>query len=226
MTMTAVPDSGVELAHAGSVEPVLVPRPPQRTRIEAAPRPVDLVAAEQAGRLFLKALGIDPDAPNAPDLARTPRRFAEAYAELLAPEPFDFTTFANTEGYDELVLIRDIPVHSVCEHHLLPFTGVAHVAYLPGDSVVGLSKIPRMVDHYARRPQTQERLTVQIADALAVRLQPRGIGVVIEATHTCMTLRGARAVGTATTTSALRGALRDDPRSRAEFFALTTDRTR
>ncbi|WP_336646610.1 GTP cyclohydrolase I [Microbacterium sp. USHLN186] len=208
------------------VDAVLLPRAPQRTRIEAAPRPVDLAAAEHAGRLFLRALGIDPDAPDAPDLARTPRRFAEAYAELLSPEPFDFTTFANAEGYDELVLIRDIPVHSVCEHHLLPFTGVAHVAYLPGDSVVGLSKIPRMVDHYARRPQTQERLTVQIADALAVRLQPRGIGVVVEATHTCMTLRGARAVGTATTTSALRGALRDDPRSRAEFFALTTDRAR
>jgi GTP cyclohydrolase I len=216
MTMTAIHDQG-ELA--------LAPRAPQRVRIEAAPRPVDLVVAEQAAELFLKALGIDPDAVDAPDLARTPRRFAEAYAELLAPQPFDFTTFANTEGYDELVLIRDIPVRSMCEHHLLPFTGIAHVAYLPDESVVGLSKIPRMVDHYARRPQTQERLTVQIADALAARLQPRGIGVVIEATHSCMTLRGARAVGSVTTTSALRGTLREDPRSRAEFFALTSDRT-
>ncbi|WP_319805275.1 GTP cyclohydrolase I [Microbacterium sp. YJN-G] len=204
----------------------LEPRAPQRVRIEAAPRPVDLVAAEHAGRLFLKALGIDPDAADTPDLARTPRRFAEAFAELLSPEPFDFTTFANSEGYDELVLIRDIPVRSLCEHHLLPFTGVAHVAYLPGDSVVGLSKIPRMVDHYARRPQTQERLTVQIADALAARLQPRGIGVVVEAAHSCMTLRGARATGAMTTTSALRGILRDDARSRAEFFALAADRTR
>ncbi|MDT0156228.1 GTP cyclohydrolase I FolE [Microbacterium sp. ARD32] len=202
------------------------PDGPQRVRIEAAPRPVDLDAAEHAGRLFLKALGIDPDAADAPDLARTPRRFAEAYAELLQPDPFDFTTFANSEGYDELVLIRDIPVRSLCEHHLLPFTGVAHVAYLPADRVVGLSKIPRIVDHYARRPQTQERLTVQIADALAARLQPRGIGVVIEAEHTCMTLRGARATGTKTSTSALRGLLREDPRSRAEFLALAADRTR
>lgn len=217
MTMTAIHDQG-ELA--------LAPQAPQRVRIEAAPRPVDLPAAERAARLFLTALGIDPDAADAPDLARTPRRFAEAYAELLEPQPFDFTTFANTEGYDELVLIRDIPVRSMCEHHLLPFTGTAHVAYLPGDSVVGLSKIPRMVDHYARRPQTQERLTVQIADALAARLQPRGTGVVIEAAHTCMTLRGARAAGSTTTTSALRGALRDDARSRSEFFALTTDRAR
>lgn len=215
MTMTVMND-----------ETELVPLAPQRVRIEAAPRPVDLVAAERAGREFLKALGIDPDAPDAPDLARTPRRFAEAYAELLAPEPFDFTTFANSEGYDELVLVRDIPVHSVCEHHLLPFTGVAHVAYLPGARVVGLSKIPRMVEHYAHRPQTQERLTVQIAEALSARLQPRGLGVVIQATHTCMTLRGARATGSATTTSALRGTLREDARSRAEFFALTADGAR
>ncbi|MFJ4044263.1 GTP cyclohydrolase I [Microbacterium sp. NPDC089987] len=217
MTMTAIHDHG-DLAPA--------PRAPQRVRIEAAPKPVDLAAAERAAHLLLTALGIDPDAVGNPDLARTPRRLAEAYAELLSPQPFDFTTFANAEGYDELVLIRDIPVRSVCEHHLLPFTGIAHVAYLPGESVVGLSKIPRMVDHYARRPQTQERLTVQIADALAARLRPHGIGVVVEATHTCMTLRGARAVGSTTTTSALRGTLRDDARSRAEFFALTADRSR
>lgn len=217
MTMTVVEDSD-----GAPLRPIA----PKRTRVEAARRPVDLEAAEYAGRLFLKALGIDPDAADAPDLARTPRRFAEAYAELLSPDPFDFTTFDNAEGYDELVLIRDIPVRSICEHHLLPFTGVAHVAYLPADRVVGLSKIPRMVDHYARRPQTQERLTVQVADALAARLQPRGIGVVIEATHTCMTLRGARAAGSRTSTSALRGALRDDARSRAEFFALAADRVR
>jgi len=148
------------------------------------------------------------------------------YAELLSPEPFDFTTFANVEGYDELVLVRDIPVRSMCEHHLLPFTGVAHVAYLPADRVVGLSKIPRMVDHHARRPQTQERLTVQIADALDRHLRPRGVGVVIDAAHSCMTLRGARAGAATTTTSAVRGALRDDARSRAEFFALATGRER
>lgn len=217
MTIAAMRDDDVHEAPIGA---------PHRVRIEAAPRPVDLDAAEHAGRLFLKALGIDPDAADAPDLARTPRRFAEAYAELLSSDPFDFTTFANSEGYDELVLIRDIPVRSLCEHHLLPFTGTAHVAYLPDNRVVGLSKIPRMVEHYARRPQTQERLTVQIADALAARLQPRGIGVVIEATHTCMTLRGARATGSKTSTSALRGVLREDARSRAEFFALAADRTR
>ena len=215
MTMTAIHDDDDALVVA-----------PQRVRVEAAPRPVDLIAAEHAARAFLKALGVDPDAPDAPDLARTHRRLAEAYAELLSPEPFDFTTFANSEGYDELVLIRDIPVQSLCEHHLLPFTGVAHVAYLPGDRVVGLSKIPRMVDHYARRPQTQERLTVQIADALAARLRPRGIGVIVEATHACMTLRGARATGSNTSTSAVRGILREDARSRAEFFALAADRTR
>jgi GTP cyclohydrolase I len=217
MSMTAIHDGSALEARDDA---------PQRTRIEAAPRAVDLAAAEQAGRAFLKALGIDPDDPAAPDMARTPRRFAEAYAELMSPEPFDFTTFANSEGYDELVVVRDIPVHSICEHHLLPFTGVAHVAYLPADRVVGLSKLPRMVDYYARRPQTQERLTVQIADALAARLQPRGIGVVIEAVHTCMTLRGARATGSKTSTSALRGILRDDPRSRAEFLSLAADRTR
>lgn len=193
---------------------------PNRVRIQPAPRAVDLEAAEHAARRFLTALGIDTDAASAPDLARTPSRFAAAYAELLSPQPFDFTTFENREGYDEMVLVRDIPVHSLCEHHLLPFTGVAHVAYLPADRVVGLSKIPRIVDHYARRPQTQERLTVQIAEALAARLQPRGVGVIVEASHSCMTLRGARAGAATTKTSALRGALRNDARSRAEFFAL------
>lgn len=208
-------------------EPLEPPRPRAgRVPIRPAPRMFDLDAAEHAARQFLLALGFDPDAPDNPDLARTPLRFAAAYAELLSPQPFDFTTFANDEGYDEMVLVRDIPVQSLCEHHLLPFTGTAHVAYLPADRVVGLSKIPRMVDHYARRPQTQERLTVQIADALAAHLQPRGVGVLIEATHSCMTLRGARAGGAATKTSAVRGALREDARSRAEFFALVTEHAR
>ncbi|MFC4140047.1 MULTISPECIES: GTP cyclohydrolase I FolE [unclassified Microbacterium] len=195
-----------------------------RVRIRALPRAIDPDAAAVAAHALLRALGIDPDDPDTPDLARTPKRFADAYAELLSPQPFDFTTFANPDGYDELVLVRDIPVHSICEHHLLPFSGVAHVAYLPADRVVGLSKIPRMVDHFSRRPQTQERLTVQVADALALHLQPRGVGVVIEATHSCMTLRGARAGGAATKTSALRGVLREDARSRAEFLALVTER--
>lgn len=184
---------------------------------------VDLRVAEEAGRAFLLALGIDPDTP---ELARTPGRFAAAYAELLAPGSFEFTTFDNVEGYDEMVIVRDVPVQSVCEHHFLPFVGTAHVAYLPADRVVGLSKIPRLVDHLARRPQTQKRLTVQIADARVTHLQPRGVGVVIEAAHSCMTLRGARAGNATTQTSALRGLLLEDARSRAEFFVLTHDSAR
>jgi GTP cyclohydrolase I len=168
----------------------------------------------------MRCLGVDPDDPQRPDLARTPRRLAEAYAELLDPREFDFTTFANTEQYDELVLVRDIPVQSLCEHHLLPFVGRAHVAYLPAERLVGLSKLARIVDHYARRPQTQERLTTQIAAGLHERLEPRGVGVVVEAEHTCMTLRGARAPGATTTTSSLRGHLRTDPAARAELMAL------
>ena len=135
---------------------------------------------------------------------------------------YDFTTFPNTEGYDELVLVQDIPVQSVCEHHLLPFTGVAHVGYLPSARIVGLSKLARTVDHFARRPQTQERLTMQIARQLQEQLGPRGVGVVIEAEHTCMTLRGARAHATRTVTSSFLGHLRDEPAARSEFLALTT----
>ena len=120
---------------------------------------------------------------------------ADAYAELLTAPAFDLTTFANDEGYDELVLVEDIPVQSLCEHHLLPFVGVAHVGYLPGERILGLSKFARTVDFFARRPQTQERLTMQIAEHLTDSLAPRGVGVVIEAEHTCMSLRGARAPG-------------------------------
>lgn len=191
-----------------------------RTRIAHLVPTRDVDAAEEAGAAFLRALGIDPDDPANPDLARTPRRFAQAYAELLTPRPFDFTTFANAEGYDELVLVRDIDFHSLCEHHVLPFSGLAHVAYLPSHRIVGLSKLPRLVEHFARRLQTQERLTVQIADALVAHLQPRGVGVVLEATHSCMTLRGAQSGAARTTTSALRGTLRDDASSRSEFLAL------
>ncbi len=180
----------------------------------------DLDGAERAAAEFMRCLGVDPDDRDRPDLARTPRRLAEAYAELLSPAEFDFTTFDNVERYDELVLVRDIPVQSVCEHHLLPFLGRAHLAYLPGDRIVGLSKLARIVDHYARRPQTQERLTTQIATGLEERLQPQGVGVVLEAEHTCMTLRGARAQGATTTTSSLRGLVRTDPSTRAEFVSL------
>ncbi|MEU6427332.1 GTP cyclohydrolase I FolE [Microbispora sp. NPDC046973] len=182
---------------------------------------VDLAAAERAAGEFLQALGISTDAES---LRETPARMARAYAELFTPRPFDLTTFPNEEGYDELVLARSIPVRSVCEHHLLPFAGVAHVGYLPGDRILGLSKLARVVEHFARRPQVQERLTKQVADWLADRLRPAGVGVVIEAEHTCMTLRGVRAVGSTTVTSTLLGTLREDARSRQEFFALTGTR--
>ena len=178
---------------------------------------VDLDAAAQAIRALLLALGRDPDSEN---LAGTPTRVAAAYAELIGPRDFDLTTFANDEGYDELVMARGIPVQSLCEHHLLPFHGVAHVAYLPGDRILGLSKLARVVELFARDLQVQERLTTQVARWLQDRLAPRGVGVIIEAEHLCMSLRGVRATGTRTLTSAVHGQLRDDPRSRQEFFAL------
>jgi GTP cyclohydrolase I len=181
--------------------------------------PVDLVAAEQAAAAFLSALGLPPDSES---LRATPGRMARAYAEMFAPRPFELTTFPNDEEYDELVLARSIPVQSVCEHHLLPFVGVAHVGYLPGERILGLSKLARVVEMFARRPQVQERLTKQVADWLQTNLAPRGVGVVMEAEHLCMTMRGVRAAGASTVTSALHGLLRDDARSRAEFFALTT----
>ncbi|HEU0104267.1 MAG TPA: GTP cyclohydrolase I FolE [Mycobacteriales bacterium] len=178
---------------------------------------VDLERAAAAVRELLLALGEDPtdDA-----LVRTPERVARAFAEQLSPAPFDVTTFANDEGYDELVLVRGIPFSSLCEHHLLPFVGVAHVAYLPDRRILGLSKLARVVERYSRRLQVQERMTQQVADWLRDELAPRGVGVVVEAEHMCMRLRGAKVTGTRTTTSALRGRLRDDPRTRAEFLAL------
>jgi GTP cyclohydrolase IA len=179
--------------------------------------PVDLAAAELAAGQLLVALGVDIGTEAT---VATPRRMAEAYAEMLTPRSFDLTTFPNDEGYDELVLARSIPVQSVCEHHMLPFLGVAHVGYLPGDRILGLSKLARVVEMFARRPQVQERLTKQVADWLESELSPRGVGVVIEAEHFCMTLRGVRAVGTSTVTSTMIGRLRDDPRSRAEFLSL------
>ena len=149
--------------------------------------------------------------------ASTPRACAtrrdgwpQAYAELLTPRDFNVTTFPNDEGYDELVLVRDIPIRSVCEHHLLPFVGVAHVGYLPGDRILGLSKLARVVELFAHGPQVQERLTKQVADWLDTQLRPRGVGVVIEAEHLCMTLRGVQAAGTRTLTSTLLGTLRED----------------
>jgi GTP cyclohydrolase I len=183
---------------------------------EAAP--IDLAGAEAAVRDLLRALGQDPDSER---LLDTPRRVAAAYSELLTPEPFTLTTFPNDEGYDELVLARNLPFRSLCEHHLLPFTGVAHVGYLPGARILGLSKLGRIVDRFARGLQVQERLTKQIADSLDEHLHAKGVGVVLEAEHLCMSVRGIRAHGSRTLTSALHGLLRENTATRQEFFALT-----
>jgi GTP cyclohydrolase I len=179
---------------------------------------IDLVRAERAVAELLSALGQDVDDDHTRD---TPRRVAAAYAEMLTPRAFNLTTFPNDEGYDELVLARDIPFTSLCQHHMLPFKGVAHVGYLPGERILGLSKLARVVELFARGLQVQERLTKQVADWLQEHLEPKGVGVVIEAEHLCMSLRGVRAGGSRTVSSALHGLLRADQRSRAEFFALT-----
>jgi GTP cyclohydrolase I len=182
-----------------------------------APGAIDLDAAAHAVADLLVALGQDPTSD---ELTETPRRVARAFAESLTPEPFNMTTFANDGDYDDTVVVRDIAFHSLCEHHMLPFRGVAHVAYMPGPRVVGLSKLVRLVEHFSCGLQTQERLTAQIADALLTALAPRGVGVLMEATHLCMTSRGVNAAGTTTLTTALRGLLRDDPAMRAEFTSL------
>ena len=189
-----------------------------RPRVTHPPVEVDLGAAEKAAADLLAALGLPVDSD---EMIETPRRMAYAFAEMLDVPSFDMTTFANTEGYDELVLVEDIPVHSLCEHHMLPFVGKAYVGYLPGERILGLSKFARVVDFYGRRAQTQERLTKQVAEHLQNELSPRGVGVVIEAEHLCMSLRGVRAGGSRTTTSALLGLLREDARTRAEFLSLT-----
>lgn len=191
--------------------------PPALHVVHTAPG-FDLRAAEEAVGDLLRALGQDPASEH---LVDTPRRVAAAYAEMLTPREFSLTTFPNDEGYDELVVARDIPLHSLCQHHLLPFTGVAHVGYLPGERILGLSKLARVVEMFARGLQVQERLTKQVADWLQDQLHPKGVGVVIEAEHLCMSLRGVQARGCRTVTSALHGLLRDDPRSRGEFFALS-----
>ena len=185
-------------------------------------RRVDLAAAERAAYELLVALGADLDDDG---LRETPRRVAAAYAELLTPEPFNLTTFPNDEGYDELVVVRDIPFQSLCMHHLLPFYGVAHVAYLPAERIIGLSKLARVVEHYARDLQVQERLTKQVAACIQDELAPKGVGVVLEAEHLCMSLRGVQKAGAKTVTSALHGLVRDDPRTREEFLSLTGGRT-
>jgi GTP cyclohydrolase I len=193
-------------------------REAQHARRSGSGPGIDQARVERAARDLLEALGADLADES---LAETPRRMAAAYAEMLTPEPFNATTFPNDGNYDELVVVRDIPFHSLCEHHLLPFVGVAHVGYIPGARIVGLSKLARVVDHFARDLQVQERLTTQVAGWFQRELAPKGVGVVIEAEHTCMSLRGAAKPGTRTLTSALHGLVRDDPRTRQEFLALT-----
>jgi GTP cyclohydrolase IA len=185
-------------------------------------RRIDRDAVERAAADLLRALGADADAEV---LGETPRRVAEAYAELLTPQPFRATTFPNDDGYDELIVARSIPFHSLCMHHLLPFHGVAHVGYLPGERIIGLSKLGRIVEYFSRDLQIQERLTTQIAGWLQRELEPKGVGVVLEAEHLCMSLRGVQKLGAKTVTSALRGLVRDDARTRQEFLALTTRTT-
>ena len=199
--------------HRGKLRALAAPR------VEV-PRPpgVDLPAAARAAAALLEALGADPLDEG---LRETPRRVANLYGELLSPAPFDATTFPNDGGYDELVVARQIPFHSLCEHHLLPFVGVAHVGYLPGERIIGLSKLARVVDYFARSLQVQERLTTQIARWLHEALEPKGVGVVLQAEHLCMSLRGVEAVGSKTVTSSLHGLIRDDARTRAEFLDLT-----
>jgi GTP cyclohydrolase IA len=184
-------------------------------------REIDLPQAERGAAVFLASLGVDLSQEGMSD---TPARMAKAWAEFFTARPFDMTTFPNDEGYGDLVLARDIPFRSICEHHLLPFTGTAHVGYLPGERILGLSKLARVVELFASRPQVQERLTQQVANWLRDQLTPLGVGVVLEAEHTCMTLRGVRATGSVTVTSAMHGLLREDGRSREEFLALTGTR--
>ena len=180
-------------------------------------RRVDHAAVQRAARELLRAVGADADSDA---LEETPRRVADAYAELLTPRPFRATTFPNDDGYDQLIVARAIPFHSLCMHHLLPFHGLAHIGYLPGDRIIGLSKLGRVVEFFSRDLQIQERLTTQIAGWLERELEPKGVGVVLEAEHLCMSLRGVQKLGAKTVTSALHGLVRDDPRTRQEFLAL------
>jgi GTP cyclohydrolase I len=187
---------------------------------------IDTARAEAAVRELLLAVGEDPDRPGLRD---TPARVARAYAETFAgiwQDPAQILATVFDEGHDELVLVKDIPMYSTCEHHLVPFHGAAHVGYIPGEDgrVTGLSKLARVVDVYARRPQVQERMTRQIADALDTHLEPRGVLVVVEAEHLCMGMRGIRKPGSTTVTSAVRGMFRDNAATRAEAMSLVLGR--
>ena len=185
---------------------------------------VDLPKIQRAVRQILEALGEDPDRDG---LLATPRRVATMYAEMtsgLHLDPGRHLEVVFPENYDEIVLVRDIPFTSLCEHHLLPFTGKAHVAYLPNGKVTGLSKLARVVEEIARRPQVQERMTLTIADLMEERLGSTGVAVVIEAEHSCMAIRGVKKPGTMTVTSALRGSFKSNPSTRAEVLSLITSR--
>lgn len=187
---------------------------------------VDLKRIEAAVREILIALGEDPDRDG---LLKTPARVARAYAELFAGLRVDPSSIVKTTfeaDHDEFVLVKDIPLLSLCEHHLLPFRGVAHVGYLPGEDgrITGLSKLARLVEVYARRPQVQERLTSQIADLLEEKLQARGVIVVLECEHMCMEMRGIRKPGSRTITSAVRGLHKTDPKTRSEALSLINAR--
>jgi GTP cyclohydrolase IA len=199
-------------------EDVLLPGPPSSG--------VDHARAEAAVRELLLAVGEDPDRPG---LKETPGRVARAYAETFAglwQDPVDVLATTFDEDHDELVLVKDIPMYSTCEHHLVPFHGVAHIGYIPGEDgrVTGLSKLARLVEVYARRPQVQERMTSQIADALSTVLKPRGVLVVIEAEHLCMAMRGIRKPGSSTVTSAVRGIFRENAATRSEAMSLILNR--
>ena len=188
--------------------------------VAVLPAEVDRPRVERAVRELLLAVGEDPDREG---LQKTPGRVARAYSELFAglrEDPRRHLSTVFTADYDEIVLLRDIPFASMCEHHLLPFTGRAHVAYLPRGKVVGLSKLARLVEGYARRPQIQEQMTTQICEALMGELDPKGAAVVVEATHTCMTVRGVKKTGATMTTSCMRGTFRTDARTRGEVMTL------
>jgi len=185
---------------------------------------MDKERIEKAVKEILYAIGEDPDREG---LVETPKRVANMYEEIfsgLEKDPKQFIKMFNEENNDEMVVVREIPLYSMCEHHLLPFVGEAHIVYIPGGGkVIGLSKLARIVDNFARRPQLQERLTAQIADFLSENLNAKGVAVIVEAEHLCMTMRGARAAGAVTRTSALRGIIRSDARTRAEALALISE---
>jgi GTP cyclohydrolase IA len=191
---------------------------------DALPKAFNTAAIRKAVREIIRAVGEDPTREG---LRETPRRVADMYAEVfsgLRQDPADVLRVGFEEGHQELVLVKDIPFYSMCEHHFLPFHGLAHVGYIPNGRVVGLSKLARAVEILARRPQLQERLTSQLADAIMTTLEPAGVAIVISASHLCMTMRGVQKPGSMTVTSAMRGVFQRNPATRAEFMSLIGER--